>query len=268
MSVDRCLPFILAACEHGSMILNRFDHQTVEDPATGKQATYGVGHSLLTSGQYFGDEGMILFHLANKRCELKGEGVYVLDVGANIGAVTVPLARKMFGWGYVVAIEAQEWSYYALAGNLALNNLFNARALRIAVGAENGTLRIPVLNPSAHASFGSLELKPTAYAEDIGQQVDYANGETVDLRTIDSLGMGRLDLMKIDVEGMEQDVIDGAAETIAREHPIIFVETLKTSASDIASALARHGYSKSHVVGLNLLFIHPDDPTASIIREA
>jgi FkbM family methyltransferase len=49
----------------------------------------------------------------------------------------------MHGWGQVIAIEAQERVYYALAGNIAINNCFNARAMLAAVGNQSGVLRIP-----------------------------------------------------------------------------------------------------------------------------
>ena len=46
----------------------------------------------------------------------------------------------MTGWGIVIAIEAQERIYYALAGNLALNNCFNARAIHAAVSTAPGRI--------------------------------------------------------------------------------------------------------------------------------
>ena len=66
-----------------------------------------------------------------------------VDCGANIGVRTVEWAKGMTGWGTVVAIEAQERIYYALAGNITINNCFNAHAIHAAVGAQEGTLRSP-----------------------------------------------------------------------------------------------------------------------------
>ncbi len=247
------------------MIVNRHDHNTFM--LNGEPTTYGVGYDLLTHGRYCEDECMLLFHLAQRRRMIRGNGLFLLDIGANIGAVTVPLARKMAEWGYVIAIEPQEWVYYALAGNLALNNLGNARALRLAIGSENGTIRIPLLNPTIPSSFGSLELRPSGVDDDLGQPVDRETGDTIELRTIDSLGFERVDVMKIDVEGMERDVIEGARETILRDHPILFVEQVKCPEGSLNEALRPYGYEKSYVVGMNLLFVHPDDPTAEIIKE-
>ena len=47
--------------------------------------------------------------------------------GANIGVHTVEWARHMYGWGNVIAIEAQERLYYSLCGNISLNNCLNVR---------------------------------------------------------------------------------------------------------------------------------------------
>ena len=57
-----------------------------------------------------------------------------LDCGANIGVHAVNWARHIFPEGQVLAIEAQERIFYALAGNLLLNNVHNARAIWAAVG--------------------------------------------------------------------------------------------------------------------------------------
>ena len=65
----------------------------------------------------------------------------------------------MTGWGQVLAFEAQERIYYALAGNIAINNCFNARALHAAVTSEAGRMKIPAPDYLAPASFGSLELR-------------------------------------------------------------------------------------------------------------
>lgn len=71
--------------------------------------------------------------------------------------------------------------------------------------------------------------------------------------TIDSLCLSRLDLMKIDVEGMEEDVIRGAKETILRHKPLVFAEWIKTKREVIESLLGEFGYSKFTQVNGNIL---------------
>ena len=73
-----------------------------------------------------------------------GDGVVAVDCGANIGVHTVEWAKRMTGWGVVLAFEAQERIYYALAGNIAINNCFNARAIHAAVTSRPGTMKMPI----------------------------------------------------------------------------------------------------------------------------
>jgi FkbM family methyltransferase len=88
-----------------------------------------------------------------------------IDCGANIGVHTVEWARFMHGWGEVLAFEAQERIYYALAGNISINNCFNVRAFWAAVGHQNGSIQVPKPDYLIPASYGSLELIPSEHNE-------------------------------------------------------------------------------------------------------
>jgi FkbM family methyltransferase len=173
----------------------------------------------------------------------------------------------MTGWGTVIAIEAQQRIYYALAGNITINNCFNAHAIYAAAGAQEGMLRIPTPNYLTPSSFGSLELRQSAKNEFIGQQIDYSDSKLTDVRmlTIDGLGFNRLDLLKVDVEGMELEVLAGAKNTLERFRPIVIVERLKTPMDELTGALRSHGY-EWFTLGLNLLAVHPSDPSRQSIR--
>jgi FkbM family methyltransferase len=76
------------------------------------------------------------------------DGVVVIDCGANIGAHTIEWGKRMTGWGSVLAIEAQERIYYALAGNIVINNCFNAVALHAAIAEKIGVMTPPCGVPS------------------------------------------------------------------------------------------------------------------------
>jgi FkbM family methyltransferase len=252
----RRLGFVLAATEHGTVILNRFDYHD-----TG-QSRYGVGGELLDHAAYnAGEVGNAVALLGIRRLHF-GNGVVAVDCGANIGVHTLEWARSMTGWGSVIAIEAQERIFYALAGNIALNNCFNARAILAAAAAADGTMRIPSPDYLTPGSFGSLELQRADSNEFIGQSIDYSEDRLTEIRTlaIDSLGLARLDLMKIDVERMELEVLAGARQTIARCLPIIIVEQLKTSHEALTAALEAHGY-RLFYEAMNMFAIHPTDPS-------
>ena len=259
----RPLAFILAPTDQGTLIVNRFDYRLLED-GTG----FGVGHMLLTRGSYDASDIETARSLLALRRQHFGDGVVAVDCGANIGVFTTEWAKFMTGWGSVLAIEAQERVFYALAGNIAIANCFNARALHAAVGSTPGTIRIPQPDYLAPATFGSLELRRTERTEFIGQAVSYSEEHLVPVQmvSIDALGLTRLDLLKIDVEGMEAEVLAGAAATIGRTLPILIIEHIKSNRDSLVAALESHGY-RYFFVGMNILGVHPSDPTLTHITQ-
>jgi FkbM family methyltransferase len=260
----RKLAFVTAATDHGTFIVNRFDRLVVDRMAA------GVGLQLLERAHYDPDEVKLLLQVLDLRRQCYGDGVVAIDCGANVGVHTIEWAKHMTGWGEVLAIEAQERIYYALAGNIAINNCFNARALHAAVSDRPGTMKVPVLNYFKEASFGSLELKQRgAAAEFIGQAVDYTESAMVDLRTVslDAFNLPRIDLIKIDVEGMETDVLAGAAGCIGRHRPILLIETIKSDKAAIAGWLSNLGYTMLDA-GLGLFAIHAEDTCFARLKAA
>ena len=77
----------------------------------------------------------------------------------------------------------------------------------------------------------------------------------------------RLDLIKIDVEGMELEVLAGAKGTLGGFLPIIIIERLKAPQDEITEVLASYGY-EWFALGLNFLAVHPSDPTRQAINVA
>src|SRR5215471_7306442 len=182
----RKIAFVLAASDHGTMIVNRFDYRMVD-----QRSGIGVGFQILEGSAFDPDEVDTALTLLGLRRQYFGDGVTALDCGANIGVHTVEWAKRMSGWGQVIAIEAQERIFYALAGNIAINNCFNARALHAAVAATTGTMKIPVPDYLMPGSFGSLELRAREGVEFIGQPIDYSEHNAATIRTValDSLAL-------------------------------------------------------------------------------
>jgi len=258
----RKIAFVTAATDHGTFIVNRFDQHMLK-PDLG----IGVGFQILEKSSYDAGEVNLLLMLLDLRRKYYGDGVIALDCGANIGVHCVEWAKHMTGWGVVLAIEAQERIYYALAGNIAINNCFNARAIQAAVTNQPGMMKIPSPNYLAPASFGSLELKKRDTTEFIGQPIDYSENKMTEVRaiTLDSFNFGRLDLIKIDVEGMEMEALAGGAKYIDRHHPILLVEMVKTDKDKLRAWLEIGGYI-IHPTGLNFLAIHKDDKCLTHIK--
>lgn len=261
-TAKRKLAFVLASTGHGTMILSRFDHHT----AANGQA-FGVGQQLLETSTFDPGDVALAIRLLNARRRHHGDGVMVIDCGANIGVHTVEWAIAMTGWGTVTAIEAQERVYYALAGNIAINNCFNATAIHAAVAGQSGTMRIPTPDYLRPASLGSLELKPTAAPEAIGQAIDYSDAALTPVRmiAIDDLAPARVDLIKIDIEGMEVEALAGAKASLGRFKPQLLIERIKSNEADILGLIEPLGY-RVFPTGLNLLAVHESDPVSGQIK--
>jgi FkbM family methyltransferase len=262
---DRKTAFVLAASDQGTLIVNRLDH------ALNRFGRFfGVGFQLLENTSYDGDEVEASLEVLRLRRKYIGDGVIAIDCGANIGVHTVEWARQMTGWGSVVAIEAQERIFYALAGNIALNNCFNATAMCAAVAAADGTMRIPRPNYLQPASFGSLTLVRQERTEFIGQEIDYSEDALTEVRMvcIDSLPLDRIDLIKLDVEGMELDALNGAREAIARHRPIVVAEALKSDKAKLLEFFDSRGYKSWLLAGVAVLAVHTGDEVLKHLGES
>ncbi len=260
MRIKRPIAFTLASTNHGSMLVNRFDfHKT-------KQVTYGVGYQILESSEFDAQEVDLAIKLLGSRKDNFGENVIAIDCGANIGVHTIEWAKAMFGWGKVISIEAQERIYYALAGNIAINNCFNASAIYAAVGAVDGFIYVPEPDYMMPGSFGSLEIQNKNNNEFIGQTIDYSEEKCTKTKmiAIDSLNLERLDFIKIDIEGMEVDALRGAESSLRKFKPQMLVEKIKSNEVQILEILDKLEY-KVFSYGNNLIAIHNTDPALKIL---
>jgi FkbM family methyltransferase len=258
--MGRKLAFVLASSDHGTMIVNRFDYRMINETEG-----FGVGFQILNTAQFDPEEIKMAVQLLQIRRKHHGDGVIAIDGGANIGVHTVEWAKAMTGWGSVLAVEAQERIYYALAGNVAINNCFNATVINAAISSESGTLQIPNPNYFLPSSFGSLELRQRAGNEFIGQQIDYANNTVIVRKvTIDEINLPRVDFIKLDIEGMEMEALEGARQTIDRSVPILLIERIKADGAQLTQWLEGRGYQVMQV-GINLVAVHKTDKTLAEI---
>ncbi len=141
------------------------------------------------------------------------EGDIVIEVGANIGAHTVYLS-KLVGKGSIFAFEPQRLVFQNLCANLAINSISNVFTYQEAIGAENGNIVIPECDFTKNNNFGGINIQNSK------------SGMIVNKQKLDNFlnNINRLKLLKIDVEGMEIDVIKGAKELIKKFRPIIYIE--------------------------------------------
>jgi len=151
-NIERPSAFVIAPSNHGMLILNRFDH------AINNGQEFGVGYQILEKQSFDQQEVDDILRLLDLRRIVHGEGVIALDCGANIGVHTIEMARHMYGWGKIYSFEAQERIFLALAGNITINNCFNANPMWAAISDNNGEIDIGVPNYFINSSFGSYEL--------------------------------------------------------------------------------------------------------------
>lgn len=191
-----------------------------------------IGRSLAYYGEYSEAEVELFEALVQP-------GAVVLDVGANIGALTVPLARFVGPTGLIVAIEPERLNYYALCANVALNNLPWVICLQYCVSDQTGAIRVADLDRSIKQNFGGLELDQPQMSK---------NGNLTPLFKLDDLEiLSCVKLIKIDVEGMEQRVLRGAVKTIERHRPFLYVENDREEKSQgLMDFIASRGYRMWH----------------------
>lgn len=140
-------------------------------------------------------------------------GKTFLDVGANIGMHTIAAARAMEGHGRILAFEPFKRTCHLLAQSVWLNGFGAIIAIHnVAVSSKEGIQKLFLGGTSGHHSLYPLGNTPGA----VGNTVEV---KVVRLDDVVAAGM-RIDLIKIDVEGAELDVLEGA-QRIIKENPSV-----------------------------------------------
>lgn len=185
-----------------------------------------IGRSLAVYGEWAQPELDWLLPLVRP-------GDTVIDAGANVGTHTVPFARAVGPGGRVHAIEPQAQVAEVLTANLVLNDLPHATVHVAALGASAGTIVVPRLPVDRGLNLGGVSLGAFGPGD----------GDEVPLLTIDDLNLLTCRLIKIDVEGMETQVLAGATATLQRCRPILYVENdRQPQIRPLLAALAAQGY--------------------------
>ena len=174
-----------------------------------------IGRMMETYGEYFESE-VELFR------QMVRPGDVAVDCGANIGTHTLALASLAGPMGRVFAFEAQRIVHQTLSANIALNSLDNIETIHAAVGAENGEMRLGDLRQDVALNYGGAPL------EKIPGMV------RTPVVALDSFlsDVPRVRMIKIDVEGMELDVLRGATELMKKFRPALYVENDRPEKSE------------------------------------
>lgn len=167
------------------------------------QDTY-VGKSIACYGQYSEEE-------AEAFARLLKPGMTAVDVGANIGYFTVVMSKLLGPSGRTYAAEPQRLLFRILCANLAMNGCANASCFMVAAGRQAGAAWIPRLSYREERNYG-------------GVAVGGAAGVETRMIAIDDLQLNACHFIKVDVEGMEKQVLEGALQTIGQFQPLLWVE--------------------------------------------
>ncbi|MBP3819597.1 MAG: FkbM family methyltransferase [Butyrivibrio sp.] len=185
-----------------------------------------VGKSLKLYGEYSPGEAALFGDILQP-------GDVVVEVGANIGAHTVRLAQLVGKEGKVIAFEPQRLCFQLLNGNVAINSLTNVYTYQKCVGASEGSVIVPELSSDEIHNWGGVSLANTSRDK----------GERVERIILDSLNLAKCKLLKIDVEGMELQVLQGAVKLLDKCQPLIYMEVdREDKKTELITFLCERGY--------------------------
>lgn len=186
-------------------------------------------------------------------------GDIVLDIGANIGAHTLPLASCISPAGKVVAFEPTSYAYNKLQRNISLNPLLAGliRANQIMLVDSEAAQ----VEPRLYSSWQIHDVAADSHPKHGGRLMDTTGARNMTLdRYVTEHDPGRVSFIKMDVDGHECQVLRGAHELLQRDKPILLMEIMPygldeagASLDELLGILARHGYKLYELDGRTAL---------------
>ena len=173
-------------------------------------------------------------------------GDVVMDIGANVGDVTLHCSKLVGREGRVLAFEPDPVNFQRLTTNLTLNNFENIKVHNIGFGDVPGTFRM------------ALDHKDNKGMTRIAGDDYQGSHAEVAITTLDEFCSGKefpgkVNVVKIDVEGFETRILRGANTFIKKYRPKLFVELSdnllklqQSSARELVSLLESYGYRLQH----------------------
>ena len=197
--VFKALPLgrALVAGKHGLFLVNTHDHF--------------IAKCLMHAGEYSEGELETFGQLDLRNC-------VVIEVGANIGSLSIPMAKYLQDRNCrLVCYEPQARVYEMLCANVTLNALSNVELKQLAVSNKSGTLYTNPINYDRENNFGGVAFSKSKKGHPI----------SVMCTTIDcdfEHSSQRVGLIKIDVEGNELVVLEGAVTLIKNDRPCLYFQ--------------------------------------------
>ncbi len=203
--------------------------------SVGHRASLSGAHFPFWSAQAYGmlsGQHELMVQEAMRR-SLSSGGVFI-DVGCNIGTITLVGAVLVGPTGRVIAIDPQRECVEATTVNARLNGFDNVEVVHAAAAAKSGDAEVIVAADSLWTRLTTVGEHP------LERRRDTVPGVALDDLAAD-LGDLRVDLVKVDVEGAELDVIAGMSRLLAEHKPIVVCE-MHGKNSAFAEIMRGHGY--------------------------
>jgi FkbM family methyltransferase len=186
-------------------------------------------HDVITTPEYGNQFDVSNEHLALLRSNINKKGK-IIDIGANLGLMAILLSENIENTGVICIEPSLETT------NILRKNVPNAEVYNCAMSNFNGIGYI-----QSHGGHQSYRLNKNT------------GSEKVETRTLDSFNFKDVSLIKIDVEGSEYDVIEGAQDTIKNERPIILCEHHR----DLCSVDKL--FSIINKINYNIIYLDPEN---------
>ena len=165
-----------------------------------------VGKSLPLYGEWSEGENIVM-------SQFVGPGDTVLDIGANIGTTAISLSKNVGVEGKVYAFEPQQFISQCFNANLLINNIKNVVAFSLAVSSKTRWIFINEEELASVGRYGSVSVS--------------TDGTPVKAINLNRFPINKCSLAKIDAEGHEWSIIQGAKTFLMQHQPVVYIEAKK-----------------------------------------
>lgn len=221
-------PLVRRVCSWGASWVKGRNSVILHGAARGLRFNVASSHSAFVLGTHETE-------VQRAFASLLRPGMVYFDAGANVGFFAILAARLLGASGRVVCFEPLPDNARQIEFNAQLNGFTN---IQICLEALGSSIRKETFFTSAEPTWGMLN--------SVGKIPERSSGNIeVSVRTLDSFcqpgGLPYPDLIKIDVEGAEAELLEGAGATIAACRPLLIIELHQTNAAVLA-VLRKFGY--------------------------